>query len=33
MKRCTAPAGNQGFGLDKEELDKEVTVKFTTVTK
>ncbi|RSK27138.1 aconitate hydratase AcnA [Bacillus sp. HMF5848] len=24
----TAPAGNQGFGLDKKDLDKEVTIKF-----
>ena len=25
-KAITAPAGNQGFGLDKSEFDKEVTV-------
>jgi len=24
----TAPAGNQGFGLDKDAIDKEITVKF-----
>ena len=27
-KAVTAPQGNQGFGLDAEEIDKEVTVKF-----
>ncbi|WP_368654912.1 aconitate hydratase AcnA [Ornithinibacillus sp. 4-3] len=27
-KAITAPVGNQGFGLDNEEFDKEATVKF-----
>ncbi|WNS77374.1 aconitate hydratase AcnA [Bacillus sp. DTU_2020_1000418_1_SI_GHA_SEK_038] len=27
-KALTAPQGNQGFGLDEKEIDKEVTVKF-----
>ncbi|HAM80443.1 aconitate hydratase AcnA [Ornithinibacillus bavariensis] len=28
-KAITAPSGNQGFGLDKSEFDKEVTVKLS----
>src|SRR5690606_16926160 len=28
-KAITAPQGNQGFGLDKSEFDKEVTVKLS----
>ena len=27
-KAITAPQGNQGFGLNADEFDKEVTVKF-----
>ncbi|MBP2242292.1 aconitate hydratase [Cytobacillus eiseniae] len=29
-KALTAPQGNQGFGLDEKEIDKEVTVNFNT---
>lgn len=29
-RALTAPAGNQGFGLDKSELDKEVTVQLNS---
>src|SRR5699024_5466643 len=29
LKSITAPSGNQGFGLDKTEFDKEVPVKFS----
>ncbi|MEN2766343.1 aconitate hydratase AcnA [Ornithinibacillus xuwenensis] len=32
-KAITAPSGNQGFGLDKSEFDKEVTVELSNGTK